>query len=161
MAAAAGDLVGLAVHEVGEGEARVEAMLVAPGPLGDRGDGNRLGHDDLGLGRLLVQHQVHAEGAAGDALDARLDLVQQVRPHPAEHVVIGCEQQQLLAVTLGAQWLDPGVELLRRQLLFELSGERWPKRIHERSGGDGGRGRAGSDYKFYLDRRDLSTAATN
>jgi hypothetical protein len=84
-----GDLVRLAVHEVGEREAGVEAMLLAGAALGCDGDGDRLRQDDLRLRRLVVEDQVHAEAPGGQALHAGLDLCEQVRAHPAQHVWLG------------------------------------------------------------------------
>jgi hypothetical protein len=74
--------------------------------------------------------------------------------------MVGGEQDQLLAAALGLERLDPGVELLRRELFPELRGERRPKRIHGRKRGFcEGLKRGGIDVKFYSHPPRLSTAA--
>jgi len=84
----------------------------------------------------------------------RLDLGEQVRAHPAQHVVVGCDEHQLVVLTFRPQRLDPGIELLGRQLLLQFSGERRPERIHgQESGGKFGsekRGRAITNFTWNL-----------
>ncbi len=152
------DLVGLAVHEVGECEAGVEAVLFARRTLRRR-DRDRLRNHDLVVGELVVEDQVHGQAPAGDVLDPGSDPPQEVGAHVFEDVMIGRHQHQLVVLPLAPQGLDPGVVLLRRQLLLEFSGERRPKRIHGRNRGRGGVEKRGEgDPKFYRDRGRLSTA---
>jgi hypothetical protein len=104
-------------------------MLFAVGAFGRRHrDGLR--HGDLHLRRPLVQHDVDRQRSARNPFCTRFDAGQQVQPDPAQHMVVRGEQHQLVAALLSLEGLDPGVELLGRQLLLEFSGERRPERIH-------------------------------
>ena len=87
----------------------------------------------LALAGGRVEHELHVDRRLPVVARERLDAARELALDPVELETVGRgnpQRARLLVKRQRRQRLDPRLELLRRQLTFELSGRRMPEILH-------------------------------
>jgi hypothetical protein len=79
-----------------------------------------------------ARHQAHAELAATRFRRQAFDARSEALAHQLQHEAVGRGENQRIAgkIRLGSEWADPGVELLRGELLLEAAQAGIPEILH-------------------------------